>query len=186
MKKAMKKTIFVIDDSEAILTSARQVLEERYRIFTAMSAEKMFSLLEKFTPEIILLDIEMDGMKGDEALAELKGNPGWAIIPVVFLTGWSDDLVIAHCLELGALDVITKPFSPLLLSRRIENYLNPTEIFEKRTKYLLERQEFDIKLDMAKKLLAIGVRTVDVAEATGFAHEDVVALVKMQQKTTCE
>ena len=176
----MKKTIFIIDDSEAVLTSVRQVLEDKYRIFTAMSAEKMFMLLNKITPEIILLDIEMDGMKGDEALTKLKENPDWAVIPVIFLTGWNDDLVISHCLEMGALDVVTKPFSPLLLSRRIENYLNPADIYEKRKKRLLEDQEFDIKVDMANKLLAIGIRTVDVSEATGFAHEDVVALARKQ------
>ena len=177
----MNKTIFIIDDSEAVLTSTRRVLEGQYRIFTAKSATKLFILLGKITPDIILLDIEMEGMKGDEVLVELKNNPEWATIPVIFLTGWDDDVVVSHCLKLGAVDIITKPFSPILLAKRIENYMESTDIFEKRTKCLLEEQEHNIKLDIAKKLLAIGMRTVNIAEVTGFNHEDIIALDKKQK-----
>ena len=120
----MQKTIFVVDDNDANLTAVRQSLGDNYRIFTATSAAKMFELLSKVIPDMILLDLEMPEMKGDAAIVKLKENPEWAKVPVMFLTGWNDEVVIAHCLGLGAVDMISKPFSPLLLLRRIDNYLN--------------------------------------------------------------
>ena len=118
----MKKTVFVVDDSDANLTKAKQALDGHFRVFTLPSAQKMFALLEKIAPDMILLDIEMPEMKGDEALAALKANPAWAGIPVVFLTGWSDDDTMSHCLELGALDIFHKPFSNPVLLKRVQNY----------------------------------------------------------------
>jgi len=53
------KTIFAVDDSDSNLSLAKKALEEHYRILTMPSAAKMFALLEKITPDLILLDIEM-------------------------------------------------------------------------------------------------------------------------------
>ena len=117
------RRIFVVDDNDQNLTAVRQALGDKYRIFTATSAVKMFDLLSKITPDMILLDLEMPEMKGDTATLMLKENPKWADVPVMFLTGWNDEGVISHCLSLGAVDIITKPFSPQLLLRRIDNYL---------------------------------------------------------------
>jgi len=114
----MDKLIFLIDDTDSILTLAASVLDNDYRVLTMSSAEKMFSLLLKKQPDLILLDIEMPDMNGFEAIAKLKENTDWSDIPVVFLTGYIDDEVRARCDKLGAIGIIDKTeINTTLLSR---------------------------------------------------------------------
>jgi len=108
----MQKQIFIVDDNDANLTVAAAALEKEFKIFTMPSAVKMFSLLEKKTADLILLDIEMPEINGFEAIARLKENIKWKDIPVIFVTGWTDDKLIDEALKAGALDIIKKPFNP--------------------------------------------------------------------------
>jgi putative two-component system response regulator len=111
-------TIFIIDDSDTNLATAEEALEDYYNVMTMPSAAKMFSLLEKVTPNLILLDIEMPEMDGFTALERLKTCAPWAKIPVIFLTGTVDPLIEKRGLSMGAVDIISKPFSiPLLLEK---------------------------------------------------------------------
>ena len=87
----MHKTIFMVDDSDSNLMKGKQALEWQYRIFPLPSALKMFALLEKITPDMILLDIEMPEMDGYEALKKLKADPRLADIPVIFLSANVDE-----------------------------------------------------------------------------------------------
>jgi putative two-component system response regulator len=116
----MMKTVFVVDDSDTNLLTAEESLEDYYQVMTIPSAAKMFAFLEKLTPDMILLDIQMPEMNGFEALERLKANPSYNGIPVIFLTGFIDDEIEARSRELGVLDIITKPFSASALLERIE------------------------------------------------------------------
>ena len=118
------KTIFIVDDSDTNLAMAEEALEDHFRIMTLPSAEKMFSLLEKLTPDLILLDIEMPIMNGFEALEKLKTSNLWANIPVFFLTGTVDSSIREKSSALGAIGIITKPFSPSELLECVKNQLN--------------------------------------------------------------
>jgi len=75
----MQKTIFVVDDKDTNLSMAKEALKEQYRVMTLPSAAKMFALIEKITPDLILLDIEMPEMDGFEALHPLKENDAQAV-----------------------------------------------------------------------------------------------------------
>ena len=119
----MMKTVFVVDDSDTNLLTVEESLEDHYRVMTIPSAAKMFTFLEKITPDLILLDIEMPEMNGFEALQRLKSQPPYAGIPVIFLTGYLDDAIQTRSGELGAVDIITKPFSAPVLLERIETHL---------------------------------------------------------------
>jgi putative two-component system response regulator len=130
------KTIFVVDDSDTNLSMAEAVLEDQYRVMTMPSAEKMFSLLEKVTPDLILLDIEMPEMDGFDALKILKSESLWVDIPVMFLTGRNDAEVEARGFEMGAVDFITKPFSAPVLLNRIKTHLGIEKIIRERTSQL--------------------------------------------------
>lgn len=113
------KTIFIVDDSDTNLAMAEEALEDYFNAMTLPSAEKMFALLEKLTPELILLDIEMPGMNGFEALQRLKANSLWMNIPVIFLTGTTDAAIEEKSSKLGAVSIITKPFSQSSLLQQI-------------------------------------------------------------------
>jgi len=134
------KTVFIVDDSDTNLSMAEAALEEYYRVMTMASAEKMFDLLEKVTPDLILLDIEMPKMDGFEALKRLKSIERWCHIPVMFLTGRTDADVEAHGFEIGAVDFVIKPFSAPVLLNRIKTHLDIDEIIHERTSQLYRLQ----------------------------------------------
>jgi len=117
------KTIFIVDDSDTNLATAEEALEDYYSVMTLPSAPKMFKLLEKITPDLILLDIEMPEINGFDALKSLKANNSWANIPVIFLTGTIDAAIEKRSSELGAVGIITKPFSSYVLLDSIKTHL---------------------------------------------------------------
>ena len=136
----MQKTIFVVDDNDINLAVAEAVLEEHYRVMTLPSAAKMFTLLEKITPDLILLDIEMPEMDGFEALHLLKAGEKHANIPVIFLTGMTDASVEARGFQLGVVDFIGKPFSAPVLLNRIKTHLDIDGLIRERTARLQRLQ----------------------------------------------
>ena len=136
----MQKTIFVVDDNDTNLSMAEEALEEQYRVMTLPSADKMFALLEKIMPDMILLDIEMPDMDGFEALHLLKGNEAYADIPVIFLTSMTDEKIEARGFELGVIDFIGKPFSAPVLINRIKAHLHIDELIRERTAQLQRLQ----------------------------------------------
>ena len=129
----MQKTIYVVDDNDTNLSVAKEALKEQYRVMTLPSAAKMFALLDKITPDVILLDIEMPEMDGFEALQKLKSNDLYADIPVIFLTSMTDATIEVRGFELGVVDFITKPFSAPVLINRIKTHLHIDEIIRERT-----------------------------------------------------
>jgi len=118
-----RNIIMLIDDDEVSLTFGKEILENRYTVYPVLSGEQAFTILKKITPDIILLDIEMPVMDGYAVLNILKKTPETKDIPVMFLTSYKDPGNELDGLNLGAVDYITKPFSPLLLVQRIENQL---------------------------------------------------------------
>ena len=118
----MQKTIFVVDDNGTNLSMAEEALEDQYRVITLVSAAKMFTILEKVVPDLILLDIEMPEMDGFEAIQQLKAG-AHANIPVIFMTATADAANESRGKELGAVDFITKPFSPPVLLDVIKKYV---------------------------------------------------------------
>ena len=119
----MSKMIFVVDDNDTNLAMAEGALEEQYKVITLPSAARMFAMLKKITPDLILLDIEMPETNGFEALKLLKASDLYAGIPVIFLTGNSDAASEAYGIELGAVESISKPFSKPALLNRVEHHL---------------------------------------------------------------
>jgi len=122
----MSKLIFLVDDTDSILTVAASALEDDYRVLTMSSARKMFELLAKKMPDMIILDIEMPETNGFEAIAGLKENPEWKDIPVLFLTGYIDEDILSRIRESGAVDVIEKAELTITLLDRVNSYFMPS------------------------------------------------------------
>jgi len=146
------KTIFVVDDSDTNLSMAEDALEDLYRVMTMPSAAKMFTLLEKVKPDLILLDIEMPEMDGFQALEKLKDNVTLADIPVMFLTGYTDEAMEVRGFEMGAVDFVTKPFSAPVLINRIKTHLEIDQMIRARTAQLhrLQNSIVSVLADMVE------------------------------------
>ncbi|MCL2253231.1 MAG: response regulator [Lachnospiraceae bacterium] len=132
----MQKTIFVVDDNHANLSMAKNVLKDQYTVMTMPSAAKMFELLSKIIPDLILLDIEMPEMNGFEALRRLKTKSAYTHIPIIFLTGMTDTSIEVRGFRLGVIDFITKPFSAPVLLNRIKTHLQIDDIIHERMKQI--------------------------------------------------
>lgn len=118
-----KQLVLLVDDNPANLRIGKNVLSARYVVATAPSAEKMFSLLENNRPVLVLLDIDMPGMNGYEAIEALKSKAETRDIPVIFLTGMTEGEDEEKGRALGAVDYITKPFEPETLLKRVEQHI---------------------------------------------------------------
>ena len=128
----MQSTIFVVDDNDTNLLMVKEALQDQYRVITLASAEKMFTVLDKIVPDLILMDIEMPDMDGFEALRRLKTSR-FENIPVIFLTSLNDSALEIRGFTLGAVDFITKPFTAPILINRIKTHLHVDEIIRERT-----------------------------------------------------
>jgi CheY-like chemotaxis protein len=118
-----KKFIILVDDNPANLRLGKNILSEKYRVATAPSAQKMFSLLENNIPDMILLDLDMPEMDGYAAIEALKSKPETGNIPVIFLTEASDSQAVEKGRSLGAAACTAKPFDPSALIACIEKHL---------------------------------------------------------------
>ncbi|MDR2111124.1 MAG: response regulator [Spirochaetaceae bacterium] len=113
----------LVDDDPVHLNTGKGLLKNLYTVFPISSGNKMFEMLEKVLPDLILLDIEMPEMNGYEVIKKLKADEKTAGIPVIFLSAHIDPSHELEGLGLGAADYIFKPFSPIILMRRIENHI---------------------------------------------------------------
>ena len=118
------KIVVIVDDDITNLTIGRSALSDRFNVFTSPSGEKLFYLLGKIKPDIILLDIEMPGMNGYEVIKKLKSSEETSHIPVIFLTGKAESEIAAEYLKHGAVAYSTKPFSRDRLSELIYEHAN--------------------------------------------------------------
>ncbi|MCL2689798.1 MAG: response regulator [Chitinispirillia bacterium] len=124
------KTIFIVDDNDTNLMMAKNALDGVYKTYALPSAQSMFKLAEKITPDLILLDVDMPEIDGFEAIWLLKSDVKLKSIPVVFLTAKHDAESEVHGFEMGALDFISKPFSPPVLIKRIEMHIETDRIIK--------------------------------------------------------
>lgn len=119
-----KMQVMVIDDNLANLNLARMALEQEYDVLLIPSGEKALKLLNRITPDLILLDVDMPNMSGFEVIQQIKCFPyPVCSVPVIFLTAKNDSDSEYLGLNIGAVDYITKPFSVALLLKRVELHL---------------------------------------------------------------
>ncbi len=119
-----KQTILVVDDVPDNLDILSNVLSDLYRVQAAINGAKALEIAAITpAPDLILLDIMMPEMDGYEVLIRLKSKPSTAQIPVIFLSAKTETADEEKGLNLGALDYITKPFSPAIVLARVKTQL---------------------------------------------------------------
>ena len=156
----VRQKILIIDDTPANIQILHAVLGDAYSIFFATSGREGIELAAKELPDLIFLDIMMPEMDGYEVCRQLKGDPLTRQIPIIFITAMSTVEDEAKGLELGAIDYITKPFSPPIVNARVKNHLEL-----KRHRDLLEK----VTIELDKKNLALNLLAREDA-LTGLAN----------------
>lgn len=119
-----RQLILIVDDERFNISVLKDLLEPDY---DTMVAKNGLQALKRMTsdhlPDLILLDIMMPELDGYEVCKQLKNNPKVADIPVIFISALNQAGDDTKGLALGAIDYITKPFSPDLVKQRVKNHL---------------------------------------------------------------
>lgn len=124
MERKIKKQLLIIDDKIAIAKIISVYLSEEYDVIYFDTPVKAIQwLYDGNRPDLIILDLRMPEMNGDEFLIYLKKNGLYKDIPVVVLSGEESSDIRIKMLELGAEDFILKPFNPMELKIRIKKVL---------------------------------------------------------------
>jgi two-component system, OmpR family, response regulator len=113
--------IMMVEDEPDIQVVARLALEAvgGFTVHICGSGWDALRDAPAFSPDLVLLDVMMPGIDGPGTLRALREVPEMATVPVVFMTAKVQPHEVASLRELGALDVIAKPFDPMTLSTTI-------------------------------------------------------------------
>jgi len=118
----MTEKVLVVDDERQIRDLLGEFLErEGYEVFLASAGEEAIELAERKIPHAILLDVKMPGIDGIEVCKRLKAESRTQFIPVIMITGYVDDKMVA--IESGADDFVNKPIDLVELAVRVKSIL---------------------------------------------------------------
>jgi len=122
----MTKKLLLADDEEGILALVSSTLagDERYQIFLARDGEEALYLARQEKPDLLFLDIRMPKKDGYEVCRALKEDPDTAHIKVVMLTALPREANWEGAMKAGADGYLTKPFSPTVLLKKVEEVLD--------------------------------------------------------------
>jgi signal transduction histidine kinase len=116
--------ILIVDDTPANLDALSTVLSDvGYEIAIATSGEKALQLLQRRSPDLILLDVRMPGIDGFETCDRIKSNSKTCNIPIVFMTSLIDLNNKIKGFNCGAVDYISKPFQEQEILARVKTHI---------------------------------------------------------------
>lgn len=140
--------VLIVDDSPEALGFLTEALEQSgFSVLIATSGASALNIVDRITPDIILLDAVMPGMDGFETCLRLKATPAVSPVPVVFMTGLTETEHVVRALEAGGVDYLSKPINIDELRARIRVHLTNAR----------SAQSARVALDAAgRHLLAVG------------------------------
>lgn len=119
-----RKPILCVDDEPCNLGLIRSILQGDYKLVFARSGTEALQAVSKHDPALILLDVEMPGLSGIEVARHLKASATTEHIPIIFVTGLSDEVDEQAGFDAGGVDYITKPVSSPILCARVRTHLS--------------------------------------------------------------
>jgi two-component system, OmpR family, alkaline phosphatase synthesis response regulator PhoP len=159
------KTILVVDDEPKIVKLVRDYLERAgFGVRLAANGRVALSLTQTEKPDLIILDLGLPQMDGLDVTRELRKVSN---VPIIMLTGRSEESDKLIGLELGADDYVTKPFSPKELVARVR------VLFRRMENYAGENQEIlrvaDLTLDLPRMRISAEDRQIEELTPTEFS-----------------
>ncbi len=116
-----KPLVLVVEDNPEMSRYLCEMLSPDYRTAAARDGREALETLERLDPDLVLSDVMMPGMSGEQLLGAIRGRPEWGALPVVMLTAKAADETRLGLLRAGAQDYLVKPFSVEELRVRVGN-----------------------------------------------------------------
>lgn len=116
-------TILVVDDQALNLQVMNAILSPTYNVLAATSGAKAIEICGRTRPDLILMDVIMPSQNGLDVCRELKTNPAFSDIPIIFVTGLETEEEENSCWRAGGVDFIKKPINATTLKHRVHAHL---------------------------------------------------------------
>ena len=124
-----RPVVLVVDDAPSSLGVLCDTLESAgYTVLVASDGETALQRLELVTPDAILLDGLMPGLSGFETCRRIQDTPGWAHIPVIFMTGLSETQHVVEGFACGGVDYVVKPIRAQEVLARLHTHVRNARI----------------------------------------------------------
>jgi len=116
------KILLIEDELDLVEVTKMRLKKSGYEVLSATSGEEALALLQKDIPDLILLDLLLPGMQGEEVCKKLKADANLKHIPVILFTASASD-ISKVAKEVGAADYIMKPSEPEDLLSKIKKFI---------------------------------------------------------------
>ncbi|MCL2819585.1 MAG: response regulator [Oscillospiraceae bacterium] len=123
MQEPVKNKVLVVDDDKQSLIDIIEILDDDYLVYTAKDGLSALEKANEVLPDIILLDVIMPYMNGFDVLVELKKDNKTKDIPIIFITGMTENSSEYAGLSIGAIDYIRKPFDANITKLRVRHQI---------------------------------------------------------------
>ena len=148
--------ILVVDDDDQALRYIRDALvKSGYVAIATADPEDVPRLVEEEKPHLVLLDLMLPGVDGIDLMKDIVSTRD---LPVIFVSAYGQDHLVARAFEMGADDYVVKPFSPTELVARIRAALRRRTTSEPPIPYVAR----DLTIDYAERLVTLGGSPVDL------------------------
>jgi len=138
MKVADLPSILVVDDEPVNIEIMAEILEQDYEVLFATNGKTTLEIVERCSPQLILLDIMMPDINGIELCRKLKSNLASKDIPIIFVTALNHKIDETEGLEAGAIDYVTKPISASVLRARVKNQIELKQLRDELAQFALK------------------------------------------------
>lgn len=124
MEENRRYKILVVDDSTTNVVLLEAILDEKgYLIETALNAKEAYSIIDRESPDLILLDLLMPKISGFDFLEEIRKNDKTKNTPVIVVSALTDEENVDKIMKMGAIDFIKKPIDLQYLVDKVDSIL---------------------------------------------------------------
>ena len=156
MKQFCENTILIVDDSPANIDLLAKSLCDLYDIVIAKDGESALKIIFANPPDLVLLDVEMPGLKGYDVCRIIRADKRTAHVPIIFVTALSTAQDELNALELGAVDFVSKPFNVEIVKIRVKNQLE-LKMYRDNLEALVRERTEKLELTQAVTIDLMGV-----------------------------
>lgn len=164
--------ILIVDDIPENVSALALALEsEGFTLAMASSGEEALQIAEGFLPDLILMDVRMNGMDGFETCRQFKKNDATSDTPVIFLTVSQDTEDIKQGFQCGGVDYICKPFSQEEVCARVRTHIHLRALIRQKERLVNELQSALAKVKTLSGLLPICSSCKKIRDDTGYWNQ---------------
>jgi signal transduction histidine kinase/AraC-like DNA-binding protein len=117
------RRILIVEDNDELRNYLSQTLSEEYVVQVCSNGKEALTIIPEYKPELVISDIMMPEMRGDELCQAIKNNIETSHIPVILLTALNNEKDILSGLQIGADEYVVKPFNIGILKANVANLL---------------------------------------------------------------